>query len=277
MNRFHSLFIPVVILLMLSGCAMTSVRQHPDFATGKRKVETVAIIPVDVEYRHLVFTGENERDSEKEKSIGLEIESNLATMLNARGYSVKADLVKRAASGDKDFNFKLEQIKEAYTQSTKELYAQPMVSEEQSTQFKVGVGALANPVAMMGGSDALILARYQGFDKSSGLVAKEVVASALLAALTGAYVIPAPSGGRIEISLIDGVSGNVLWTNFGAGATTPSGVFNLATQKFPLRLNGSKDAAVAQPANSSTPATLTSTDRPATEPGANQTSASTAP
>lgn len=227
------LVVAVVLLATLSGCAMTSVRQHPDFASGQRKIKVVAILPSEVEYRHLVFTGENERDSAREQSIATDIESGMSSVLESHGYAAKSDILDKARSGDKDFNFQLEQLKDAYVQVAKEMYAQPMVPVEKADKFKVGVGPLANPFATLAGADALMLARYQGFDKSKGLVAKEIVASALLAALTGSYYVPANNGGTIELSLIDGVSGEILWSNVSGGPVGAYASLTSAMTKLP--------------------------------------------
>lgn len=227
--------VALVLVVMLSGCGtMTSVRQHPDFVTGKRKINVIAILPVDTEYRHLVFTGENERDPEREKSISTELESDLVSALQGRGYKTKLDVVEKARSGDKEFNFQLEQFKTAYIQAAKELYARAMVEEGESTQFKVGVGPLANNFAVIAGADALMIANYQGFDKSGGLMAKEVTTSVLLGALTGVYYAPAKSGGRVELSLIDGVSGDVLWSNAFAGPVSASRSLTSAMVRLPV-------------------------------------------
>lgn len=229
---------------------MTTVRQHPDFASGKRQVNVVAILPADAEYRHLVFTGENERDAAREQSIATDIEANMASILGNHGFTPKTDLLEKARAGDKELNFQLEQLKGAYVQVEKELYAQTMVQEEESTRFKVGVGALANPFAASSGADALLLARYQGFDKSEGLIAKEIVASALLAALTGSYVVPAKNGARVELSLIDGTTGDVLWSNTGVGPTSTYSLLLNATAKLP---NASKAAAATSATTTATP------------------------
>jgi len=226
--------VSLVLVATLSGCAMTSVRQHPDFASGKRKINVVAILPIGAEYRHLVFTGENERDPEREKTIASEIESDMVAALQWRGYKAKLDVAEKARSGDKEFNFQLEQFRSAYGQVAKELYARGMVEEAESTKFKVGVGPLANSLATIAGADALMIANYQGFDKSPGLMAKEITTSALLGALTGVYYAPAKSGGRIELSLIDGVSGDVLWSNASAGPTSANNSLTKAMAQLPV-------------------------------------------
>lgn len=211
------LTVALLVLVTLSGCAMTTVRQHPDFASGKRNIKTIAILPSEVEYRHLVFTGENERDPKLEKSITNTIETSIGNLLQKRGYTAKLEVLEKAQAGDKEFNFQVEQFKGAYNEIAKELYAQPMIQADQSATFKLGVGALANPLARLCGADALMMIRYQGFDKSGGMVAKEVIASALLGALTGVVAVPAKMGGQIEITLIDGISGDVLWSNIAGG------------------------------------------------------------
>lgn len=274
----RGLVVALLLLATLSGCAMTSVRQHPDFASGKRKINVVAILPSEVEYRHLVFTGENERDSEREKSIATDLESGMSTVLQAHGYTPKSDILDKARSGDKEFNFQLEQLKGAYVQVAKELYAQPMIQVEKADKFKVGVGPLANPFATIAGADALMLARYQGFDKSSGLVTKEIVASALLAALTGSYYVPAKNGGQIELSLIDGVSGEILWSNASGGPVGAYASLMSATAKLPsapvsddVKAAAGNDAPNIPAVAAATPAEASKADAAPPEPRPNKT------
>lgn len=251
----RSVIVGLVVITALTACSMTPVRQHPDFASGKQKVRVVAILPADVEFRHLVFTGENERDTALEQSIATELNSGAGAMLQSRGYLIKEDLLKRAEAGDKQFNFEYEQFKSAYSQVYKELYAQPMMQEEQANKFKLGIGPLANPIAQSCNADALLLVRYAGFDKSHGLLAKEIVGSALLAVLTGVVASPAPKGGHIDLALIDGVSGDILWTNSYAGPVPHGASLNMAMSKLP----GLKETA-------SEPAVVAKTDAPAANP-----------
>lgn len=225
----------LVLLLTLSGCSVTSVRQHPEFANGKRKIQVIAVLPPDVEYRHLVFTGENERDPKIENEIAKALETDISSALESHGYSTKADILKKISEGDKQFNFAYEQLKGAYMQAAKELYAQQMVQVTESDKFKVGIGPIANPFAAACNADALFFARYSGFDKSTGLITKDIVASALLGALTGSYYVPASNGGRIDLALIDGVTGDVLWTNNAGGPTTHYTSLMAAIEKLPNR------------------------------------------
>lgn len=252
--------LPVLLLLtILSGCATTTVRQHPDFASGKRKINVVAVLPADVEFRHLVFTGENERDAARETTIAAEIETEINNILQSHGYTPKNDILKKVRGGDKEFNFQLEQLKSAYQLVAKDLYAQTLVQVEESTKFKLGVGPLANPFASVSGADALMLARYHGFDKSDGLIAKEVLASALLAALTGSYAIPVNHGGQIELSLIDGVSGDILWSNAAASQLNANAALGIAVAKLP---NSPSALAAVKPATAAPAGDAPKTDSP---------------
>lgn len=259
----RGVIVALVLVAMLSGCgSLTSVRQHPDFASGKRKINVIAILPAEAEYRHLVFTGENERDSAREKTIVSAIESDMAAALQSRGYQAKLDVVEKARSGDKEFNFQLEQLRSAYVQVAKELYARGMVEEGESTKFKVGVGPLANSFAAIAGADALMIANYQGFDKSPGLMAKEITTSALLGALTGVYYAPAKSGGRVELSLIDGVSGDVLWSNASAGPVSASSSLTNAMVRLPV-VPSAGDTKVASDSPASTASVTATAEAPA--------------
>jgi len=53
---------------LASGCASQSpVRQHPELADAARRIKTVAILPPDVAHERVVFSGDNERLTERER------------------------------------------------------------------------------------------------------------------------------------------------------------------------------------------------------------------
>lgn len=47
---------------------------------------------------------------------------------------------------------------------------------------------------------------------------KDIIAGALLGLLTGTAVVPAQEGAALEVALIDGTTGDVLWVNRGRNA-----------------------------------------------------------
>jgi hypothetical protein len=78
----------------------------------------------------------------------------------------KSDVLDKVQSGDKEFNFQIEQLKSAYDQVVKVSYARRMVPVRQAGKFKIDIGPLANSLVVLFSDDGLMLARYQGFEKN---------------------------------------------------------------------------------------------------------------
>lgn len=212
-ESWGTLFQCVVIVFILVGCKPTTVRQHPEFANDQRRIKTVALLPPEVEHTRIVFTGDNERLTQKEDEIRLYLTSAMKNMLKRCGYEPSTDFLDRLSGNDKTLMFDYEQFKTAYGQASKELYKSRAVDEGESKQFRVNTGLTTNNFVNSSGADAVLLVRYQGFEKSGGQQAKEIVASALLMVLVGSAATPAPFGSSVELALIDGKNGEVLWSN----------------------------------------------------------------
>lgn len=241
--------VAIAIVLLLTGCAQTTIRQHPSFADATRKVERIAILPPQVTHTLVQFDGKGPRNPAKEAAIGKEIVRSLKAALEQRGYTVTTELVDAVNGGDQALSFEFEQLKTAYQQGTKELYATPAVAEADANKFKVSLGATGNTFALMSGADALMLVHFDGIEKSSGQVAKEVVASALLSVFTGVVMIPAAEAGSAELALIDGVTGDVLWSNRGGSPGVGSAVALNVLHAFPKReiVSGEDTVVAASP------------------------------
>lgn len=239
--------VAITIVLLLTGCAQTTVRQHPAFADATRKVERIAILPPQVTHTLVQFDGKGPRNPAKEAAIGRAIVKSLKAALEKRGYTVTTELVDAVNGRDEALSYEFEQFKTAYEQGAKELYATPAVTEAEADKFKVSLGAAGNTFALMSGADALMLVRFDGIEKSSGQVAKEVVASALLSVFTGVVMIPAAEAGSAELALIDGVTGDVLWSNRGGSPGVGGAVALSVLNALPKReaING-EGTAVAE-------------------------------
>jgi signal recognition particle subunit SEC65 len=220
-------------LLLVSGCSMTTIREHPDFAEQKRQVKNVAVLPSDVEFLLLVLTGDNERLPEEEQSAKASLAKGLPGLLAERGYQVQNPSAEELQKIVTDASFTIEQAKSAYREVSKQLYERAMVEEAESRKFRVSIGQVGSAVAEALKADAFLFTRYSGFKKSEGLIAKEIVSSAMLGALTGVVVVPAPAGGSMEMALIDGQTGDVLWTNRGGGPTEPTMIAKNLLVKLP--------------------------------------------
>lgn len=225
--------VTALALLLFSGCSMTTTREHPDFAEQKRQVKNVAVLPSDVEYLLLVLTGDNERLLEQEQSAKDSLTKDLPGLLAERGYQVQTPAAEELQKIVTDANFTIEQAKSAYREVSKQLYERAMVEEAESKKFRVSIGPVGSAVAEALKADAFLFTRYSGFKKSEGLIAKEILSSAMLGALTGVVVVPAPAGGSMEMALIDGYSGDVLWTNRGGGPATPTAIAKNLLVKLP--------------------------------------------
>jgi hypothetical protein len=204
-------------LVVASGCSYTPVRTHPDFASAARKVQKVAVLSPDVEYTLLVLTGDDERLPEEERKVRQSLVSALPTLLEKRGYVARELTPERVEAIVKDANFTIEQAKTAYREASKRLYERDLVTEDEAGKFRVSIGPIGNAVAEAVDAEAFLFVRYAGFKKSEGLIAKEVVANAMLGVLTGVIVVPVATGASMEMALVDATTGDVLWSNRGLG------------------------------------------------------------
>src|SRR5438309_2244114 len=113
MNRYNHRTVAGVALLLVvvlaSGCAtMTPIRQHPDFASAARKVQTVAILPPDVEQLRIVFNGDNERLTEKERAIDEQLTQSFEMALKNKQYTVRPSLTAKQEETKKNVDFELQ-------------------------------------------------------------------------------------------------------------------------------------------------------------------------
>lgn len=257
-SRVLLLSLTVALLAACTSMKTTTVRGNPDFTSAKRSVKTVALLRPEVEVTRIAFTGENDHDTSAEEDIRGKMCTTLQSALEQHGYQVKTALIDQLNGENKQLNFDFEQLKTAYTQASKELYAKRNVPEQESTNFKVGVGPVANAFAITSGADALLYMRYVGFTKTGGQITKDILAAALIGALTGTAPVPAAQGGSVEVALIDGASGDVLWTNTFAGPMAGTPIF----QNILASLPQSSSADFAEAASSITPATSANNEPP---------------
>jgi hypothetical protein len=236
----------LLIVSLVSGCVMmTPIRQHPDFANAARKVQTVAILPPDVEYLRIVFNGDNERQTEKEQTITQELQEGLETALKKKQYTLQPWLSDKQKEENKNLSFDLQQVRTAYNEAAKQLFEKP-ANEEESKNYRVSLGPVVNPVASLVNAEALLYVRYNGFEKSGGQQTKDILAGALLSVLTGVVAVPAGEGSVLEVALIDGATGDVLWANRGGNQGPGALGFRppLMAENILVRLPG-KEIAVA--------------------------------
>lgn len=233
-RRYLLLVAGLVFLIFAGGCSYTPMREHPDFANGSRKIESIAILAPEVEHVRIVFAGDNERMPERESAIARMLTSQIKSQLESKHYRVLA--ADETWPGDKkpEEGPEVARLRSAYHEASKQLYDHPVTTDE-ATGFRVSVGPVANPVAENLKADALLIARYAGWEKSGGQQAKDLAAGVLLGVLTGVAAVPAREGGALELALIDGTTGDVLWCNAGSTTAQARG-FHSVSANAPARL-----------------------------------------
>lgn len=229
--------LPVLAVLaalsLLVGCATpTSIRQHSDFAERTQAIKTVAILPPNVEVLEIVFSGDNARLPEREQAVTGELLQQAEDALESKGYQVAALDYARLTAENPELAFEIDQLKQAFRDAGEAMRKESATTENYA-RFKESVGERAGAVAAPLGVDALLLVDFNGFEKSSGKIAQEMAATVVFALLTGQVAVAQNSGSGVHLGLVEGSSGDVLWTNV-AGHTAISGaVVNTALAPMP--------------------------------------------
>lgn len=233
MRTSHKLFVAALLMTLVSACSTTAVREHLKMAAELGKIHNVVIIPPSVTIEKIMFTGENERMTDQKATLAPKIMDLGRDLLAKHGYTVVAFDFDKATKDDPDLAFALSQPHDAYLQAHKKLYKQMLVPTSKKQAIAASTGATANLIADKTGADALLLINYKGYVKSGGEMAKEATASVLLAVLTlgNAVVVPVSGQSQVEAAMIDGNTGDVLWSNIqgGAGANEDSASATLAS------------------------------------------------
>ena len=227
------------ITLFVSACATKPppLPPHPEVVNAIRKVQTVVILAPQVQYTRIVFTGENERLPVMEKEISTTLLSEFEHTIGGQ-YTVRKPPEDQPEERKREIEFEVQQLHAAFASRVK----MSTVEEEEkaTTRPRVTVGAAATAVATRFDADAILLSRYAGFQKSGGQKTKDIMTGAMLG------VVHASEGGVVELALIDGTTGELLWmgrgthARFPAGArsarpTTARGAANMALARFPAK------------------------------------------
>jgi hypothetical protein len=222
----------LIAALGLGGCATyTDVRQHKNLDQDAGRIGSVVILPPEVSVELVAF-GENERLPQKQDSLREELTTLAKGALAAKGLQVIEFDFAKADAEHPELAFAVTQCKEALANAKKSLYQKP-VEEKNKSSFTESIGASANAIAEATGADALLVINYAGFEKSSGMVAKDVAAGVLLGVLTGTVAVAPSQGAAAEISLVAADSGNILWTNRKAAPALNSAVQKMVFAEFP--------------------------------------------
>lgn len=219
--------------LATSGCATyTSVRQHQDLQQEAQTISSIAILPPDVSIELIAFTGENEKETQKQEAIGRQLTNDAKSYLTKQGITVVDFDFTKAIAERQDLAFAITQCKEALDKSEKTLYKAPVETKNKG-KFNESIGPAANVLAETTGADAFLVVKYNGFEKTAGMIAKDIVASALMTVLTGQTPVAQQEGASVELALIAADSGAILWVNKKAVPQLNTSAEQQAFKEFP--------------------------------------------
>lgn len=211
--------------LFVGGCAgapTSNVRQQPDLAQSVGRLEKIAILPPEVGQLRLTATGEYELIPDREKVIFRDLTNRLKSELEARSYTILVAPENGPGDEVRPENPEIRQLRIAAAAALHELYGERQsVPNDVTNDLHANVGLAALSVAKQRKADALLIVRYNGQEKSGGRIAAEVIGMALISGLAGGNGggSVSRSQGEIQLALIDGHSGDVLWANRLSGST----------------------------------------------------------
>lgn len=226
--HFSVLFVAVLV----SACATTSVREHPTLEAQLLDVDSVLIVTPAVTIEKVNISADNERLTELESSIQKELISLAVTELSARGFEIVEFDLEAAITEDENLAYAVTQAEEGFDEAKKTLYEESL-TEEEKRKFQVSVGTAVNIISEKSGADAVLLMHYIGYKKSAGHVAKDVAVGVLSGLLLGVVPVSSNESSYVEIAFIDGVTGDVLWTNIFSAASLNLAAANKAMEAFP--------------------------------------------
>ncbi len=233
----------VAMLLVLPACTtMTTIRQHEDFATRRAGIHRVAIVPPQVDATLIVFKGTNEAIPEEVAKVSGTLPELLKRSLESRGFTVAPPVVEESL--DPELRSMLTQLRQTTSQVNADMYKTVAMSTSEAMKYRASVGPQVADLASALDADALLLVGYSEFHKSGGQTAQDVTLAVLLAVATlgNAIVLPPKYGATLQVMLVDGVTGEMLWSNitgrteFVESAIDPltTGIFMPMEQKPPV-------------------------------------------
>jgi len=197
-----------MLIPIISACAPRW--KHPNFEARQSEIRRIAVLPIDIEVYRLTFTGEHEELVSEEKMVRLNTIEAFDRALRDKGYTV-TQLDTSPETLDTN-----PMLRDAYHKVKGELEAaMRQIAKGHNKDFKYNVGPEINILADAAETDALLMVTVDAFKKSGGQISKDVAKTVLIAVATlgNAIIIYSPSGALIQIAVIDGDNGDILWFN----------------------------------------------------------------
>ncbi|WP_028116423.1 hypothetical protein [Ferrimonas senticii] len=216
----------LVAIVLLNGCSSNVLwhEQHQQHLAG---LQRVAILPPEVLVEQRFANSDPLPLEGQQQHLRQQLVLEAVTQLERQGVT---PLVIEADQQQSAFSQGLAWLKASYQQISHRLHNDKVVSATTAAGFSESVGFQAAQVANECDADALLLLRYHGWQMQGD--PQPPLALGLLS--SGDVKTPsAQSGERIEAALIDGASGDVIWTSVLSGDDNSGAV--IASDFAPLK------------------------------------------
>ncbi|HYD50542.1 MAG TPA: hypothetical protein VEB21_19455 [Terriglobales bacterium] len=198
-----------------SGVQRTMVRRHPELSQRIDNVRTVAVLPPLVRVQELRLTEAAERQRHLESQMRTEIQERLERLLQGRGFTVvPAHLEESELGQDGVLRFALTELDNSCEMISREVYWKGSLPVAEAFQVRSTLGPMINVFADRAGADVLVRVDTAIAIKSAGMRRKDLFFD-ILAALAGTVRRTPVAGGVMEVQLLDGTTGELLWANRG--------------------------------------------------------------
>lgn len=219
--------------IIATGCARPHLHQHQDLTEHLLEIDTVVIAPPVVSIEYVAFDSLNERMRKEESIIREALVRVAQRALYDHGYDVVDFDFEQALEDDSEFAFRVELLRHEFGFIRRELNERPDTSDSSMDSFRSSVGSIANTLSEKSGADAILLMHYDGFQKSTGLIVKDATVALVLGALTGIAIASPQNGATVELVMIDGTTGNVLWADVRGAAGLSTESAKISMKDFP--------------------------------------------
>ncbi|WP_460234177.1 hypothetical protein [Aurantivibrio plasticivorans] len=209
-------------VILISGCASNTTpnakdqNMHPSLLDELQRIKTVVIIPPIVDIRFLTLTGEDEDLVSDENQIINYIKTTTRSHLEKAGYGIVEYNFDAAKSNDTNFTYTITKVYQDFYRVKSDLQAKRRIPQLNTNSMPIYVSEAIHDITHKVGADAILISRFSGYKKSVAYVAKEagaVFTQNLLTTNRHRRKASTANGAIIDIALLDGHTGELLWTN----------------------------------------------------------------
>ncbi len=208
----------VLCAAAIAGCApqqnLSTIRRHPDYTPGSPPYRKVMLVPPEVRVMKLTFHGDLEAQSERVDEYRMAGSDRLGTWFSSNGFSVVDAKLSEAELAEDDLRLAWTEVQAGRSHLVAKAYRKPGLPLGEAWAYRGTMGPRVGLFSERAGAEALAFWDLAVVEKSSGMVAKDTF-FVLLHALGGAVVRYPKSFAFLEVMIIDGVTGELLWSNRG--------------------------------------------------------------